>query len=215
MFSRSLPSPKGFLESGPTPASSMNAGLQAHYVGAWTGKTTNFTHKWFCTRCYTARLLRPATFNVCLVALNCVGFLGLIKFNPNAAPGDIKQSEIRRNWHRGEWNITMRTLINWVISRLNPLPAGVVIARPVKFRLHPIESGKHERTFIAYFVAGSSPTNSHWSGDADLARVHFFSMHPPSIKTSNLWTSSFPAGAWKDIRKLVVVTWSIARLLGA
>ncbi len=95
------------------------------------------------------------------------------------------------------------------------LPAGVVIARPIELLLHPMELGKHERMFIAYFVAGSSPTNSHRSGDADLASVQFFSMQPPSIITSNLSIALFPVGAWKDTRKLAVVTWSIPRLLGA
>ncbi len=91
-----LPSPEGLLEGGPTSVAPMDAGLQAHCVGAGRRKTTNCAHKRVFTRFYHTRLLRSAILYICLVALDHVVFLGLLKFHPNAAPGDINKAEIRR-----------------------------------------------------------------------------------------------------------------------
>ncbi len=96
MPQRRLPSLEGFLEGGPTSVASMDARLQAHCIGLCRHKTTYCAREWVFTRFYKARLFGSATFNICLVALDGVVFLGLLKFHPNAAPSDINKAEIRR-----------------------------------------------------------------------------------------------------------------------
>ncbi len=96
-LSHSLQSPEGLLESSPTAIASMDAGLQAQGVSLCRRKTTYCAHKWVFVRFNKTRLFWTATFNVCLVALNHVVFFGLIKIHPNAAPGDVNESEIRRS----------------------------------------------------------------------------------------------------------------------
>ncbi len=92
-----LPSPERLLEGGPATIASMDAGLQAYCVGAGRRKTTNCAQERVFTRFYYTRLLRSTILYICLVTLDHVVFLRLLKFHPNAAPGDINKAEVRRD----------------------------------------------------------------------------------------------------------------------
>ncbi len=91
-----LPSLEGLLESRPTSVASINTCLNAHCVVVSRRKATYCAQKWIIIRVYNAHLLRTNTFNVCLVALNHVVFLGFLNFHPDAAPTDINKPEVRR-----------------------------------------------------------------------------------------------------------------------
>ncbi len=94
--STSLPTPEGLLEDRPTAVTTMNACLYANCIVVCRRKATYCAQKWVITGFYNTGLLRTAVFNMRLVALNRVVFIGLLQFQPNAAPSDVNEAEVGR-----------------------------------------------------------------------------------------------------------------------
>ncbi len=211
----SSPSPEGFLQGGSASIVSMHTRFNTHDVFTCGWKTAYCAYKriWICLN--SAGLLRGAAYHECFIVLNNVIFFGLFKFNIDAASRYIFEDKVGRCLNNkmklasceDSYSKTKKIELN--------KPSGVVATKTVTLELHPMDLGKHERTFTTYFVAAKSPPNWHWSGDADFLSVHFFTTHPPSSKTSKRLMPLFPAGAWSETLKLVVLTASTTTPFGS
>ncbi len=173
-------------------------------------KTTHETQKWIIPSVYWAPFM--AAYNARLVAFNYVGFFRFFNQTPNTVACNINEGEIarclkrkRRDKKEGLWTIQVSDFLTY-----SPESLSLRL-----WPLHPKEPAKQERAFTAYRVAGRRSVSSHWRGLIDLPKLHFFSVHPPSIIASNVFITSLPWGGSNVTRKLLVVIWLTATFFGS